>query len=202
MIRDDLSNKLIHLTKGDDLSAEAALLSILEQRKLIGGTGAIEGGYKCVCFSESPISKLGTLFASEMALKVRYRPYGVMVDKEWLYQQGGRPVIYQPHCEFELLDERQKFRHVRYEPENDIDFTWEREWRIHTDCLDLDPELTTVIVPRREGVRKILEPHEKAIWRRAALPNLPGIPSALIRAPWHFISLEDLGVPLPAPSSA
>lgn len=54
MIRDDLSNKLIHLTNGDDPSAEAAFLSIVEQRQLIGGSGCIRGRYKCVCFSEAP----------------------------------------------------------------------------------------------------------------------------------------------------
>ncbi|GAG63688.1 unnamed protein product, partial [marine sediment metagenome] len=32
--------------------------------------------------------------------------------------------------EYDILPEELKYRHVRYELESDIDFTWEREWRL------------------------------------------------------------------------
>ena len=197
MIRDDLSDKLIHLTRGPTYDDAAQVFSaILEEKRLVGGTGCIKGSFQCVCFSEAPISKLSQILANPMAHGVRYMPFGIMVDKTWLFDQGGRPVIYQSDAEFELLHDDQKYRHVRYEPKNNIDFTWEREWRICIDELRLAPDVTTVVVPNREWEREILKPHEGKIWRRAAAGH-GGIPSGLIKPPWHFIVLEDLGVPIP-----
>ena len=70
-MRDDLTNNLVHLTKGigDDSSKhrEEALLTfdtIVSERRLLGNTGFIKGGYRCVCFSEAPIGKLSYLIAS------------------------------------------------------------------------------------------------------------------------------------------
>jgi hypothetical protein len=167
MIRDDLSDKLIHLTRGPTYDDAARLFStILAEKRLLGGTGCIKGGFRCVCFSEAPVSKLGQILANPMAHGMRYKPFGVMVDKRWLFERGGRPVIYQPDCEFALLHDDQKSRHVRYEPTNNVDFTWEREWRICTDELSLDPDATTVVVPNRTWVRKVLQPHDEMLQRR------------------------------------
>src|SRR5438445_703190 len=131
MIRGDLSNCLVHLTKGAT-SDEAAnnFRSIIQSGRLRGGNGHIRGGYNCVCFSEAPISVLAQILARNSVDGMRYAPLGVMVKKTWLFLAGGRPVIYQPEAEFELLDEQQRYRHVRYEPDRDIDHTWEREWRV------------------------------------------------------------------------
>lgn len=198
MIRDDLSDKLIHLTRGPTYADAAKVFSaILEQKRLLGGTGCIKGDFRCVCFSEAPISQLSRILANPMAHGMRYMPFGIMVSKAWLFDLGGRPVIYQSDSEFELLHDDQKYRHVRYEPANDVDFTWEREWRILTDELPLDPDVATVVVPNRDWERRILKPHEDKIWRRAAL-GMGGMPSGLIKQPWHFIALEDLGVAIPS----
>ena len=113
-----------------------------------------------------------------------------MVDKAWLFKQGGRPAIYQPAKEFDLLHEEQKYRHVTYNPAKGIDYTWEREWRLHADELILDRNLVTVILPSRDWVRKVLQSHASLFVPVIGLP-----PNA--EAPWHFIALEDLGVPIP-----
>ena len=199
MIRDDLSDKLIPLTRGPTYEYAAEVFcKILDEKRLLGGTGCIKGDFWCVCFSEAPISKLSQILAEPMAHGMRYKPFGVMVDKEWLFKLGGRPVIYQPDSEFALLHDKQKFRHVRYEPTNYIDYTWEREWRIHDDELSLDPEATTVVVPSRDWERRILQPHEDKVWRRAAVGmGGAGIPKSVIKPLWHFITLEDLGVSIP-----
>ena len=194
MIRDDLSDKLIHLTRGHNAAKDFS--SILEEKRLLGGDGCIKGGYRCVCFSEAPISQLSRILAHPMAHGMRYMPFGIMVSKAWLFDLGGRPVIYQSDSEFELLHDDQKYRHVRYEPANDVDFTWEREWRMLTDELPLDPDVATVVVPNREWERNILKPHEDKIWRFAALTSL--MPSSITKQPWHFIALEDLGVAIPS----
>ena len=201
MIRDDLSDKLIHLTRGQTRDDAAKVFStILEEKRLLGGTGCIKDSFRCVCFSEAPISQLSRILANPMAHGIRYMPFGVMVSKAWLFDMGGRPVIYQPDSEYKLLHDSQKYRHVRYEPTNDpanaIDFTWEREWRILTDELSLDPDVVTIVVPNRDWERRILQPHEGKIQRWGMLSNL--MPSSIVKQPWHFIVLEDLGVTIPS----
>ena len=103
MIRDDLSKKLIHLTRSNRENKEGRYLewihkfcSIVHQRKLIGSDGYIKGGYRYVCFTEAPLSKLSHILASPSASGIRYAPFGVIVDKRWLFKKGGRPVIYGP----------------------------------------------------------------------------------------------------------
>lgn len=173
MIRDDISTKLIHLTRDtieielDDpdrtIPASDKFMNIVKTETLLGGTGGIRGGFRCVCFSEAPIGKLAQLFSvyTDPNKKFRYAPLGVMVDKKWLFYQGGRPVIYQPEEEYDCLPDSHKYRHVRYEPHDDPDknkdFTWEREWRIQKDELKLEPEKTTLVVPTRQWERKFIE---------------------------------------------
>jgi hypothetical protein len=195
VIRDDLSDRLIHLTRGPTYSAASATLAeILAQRALRGSSGCIRGGYTCVCFSEAPIAKLGYLLALPTAHGVRYMPYGIMLSKEWLYSLGGRPVIYQSDVEFDHLPEALRFRHVRYEPPR-VDFSWEREWRIQTSSLALDPATVTVVVPTRAWVDRMKETYSRRVRARSTL----GIPvtRSIASLPWHFIALEDLGVPIP-----
>ena len=167
-VRGDLSTKLIHLIRGKtSVEAKEKFDSILKSRELRGGTGFIKGGYKCVCFSEAPIGVLSHMLGNE---DMRYAPLGVIVSKEWLLGKGGRPVIYQTEAEFDLLPEGLRYRHVRYEPHNGVDFTWEREWRIRAEALPLDPEQTTIVVPSRQWL------------------DVYGDQG------WHFLVLDDLGV--------
>jgi hypothetical protein len=111
--RDDIGNRLVHLTRGTD-SADAALrfLSIVSQQKLIGSNKGIRGAHHCVCFSETPISKIASIISTHDISEFRYHPFGVLLKKEWLYAKGGRPVIYQPETEFELLPTELEYRHV------------------------------------------------------------------------------------------
>ena len=92
MIRDDVSDNLIHLSKDTtDLTAANALLSILKEKKLRGGSTFIKGAYTCVCFSEAPIGKLAYILAEPSVNGIRYKPFGIMVGKKWLYERGGAP---------------------------------------------------------------------------------------------------------------
>lgn len=182
-MRDDLSNKLVHLTKGTGSDpgkhrAEAfqALGKILKQRKLVGGSGLIKGGHTCVCFSEAPISALSRILAQNDRQEFRYQPYGVIVDKLWLYEQGGRPVIYGPDSDYALLPDAMKYRHVRFHlsAAYSIDYTGEREWRIKAEFLQISPDVVTIVVPDRRA--------KEAFVRHYKEDN------------WHFIVLGDLGV--------
>jgi hypothetical protein len=193
MIRDDLSTRLIHLTRGVTYNAAEAFLSIVESKMLRGDTGNIKGGYRCICFSEAPLSNLAMILANPMAHEMRYKPFGVMLDKKWLFARGGRPVIYQPASDFKLLHDSQRYRHVTYEPP-DVDFTWEREWRICVDELPLDPAIATLIVPNRAWEKWFHDENQKSQFRFAAASR--GATKSP-RYPWHFVVLEDIGVDMP-----
>ena len=199
MIRDDLSNKLIHLVKGNtEQEAFDVFNSILDERILKGGSGCIRGGFNCVCFSETPISKLGYILSNPMAHGIHYKPFGFMVDKTWLFEKGGRPVIYQGYDEYDVLPESIKYRHVTYEPNRPVvpvDFTWEREWRIRADVLPITPESVTVIYPRRTWADGYKGNHAQNIANYVQYYGETGA-QAVEPFPWHYIVLEDLGIPI------
>lgn len=156
MPRADLSTDLVHWIKADsDEEAFETLKRIVSERALIGGDGHIRGGYHCVCFTEAPESMFHQTGDN------RYRPFGIRVSKKWLFSLGGRPVIYQPDAEFNLLCESQKWRHVRYEPdlEDPIDFSWEREWRIQKQELELPSGEARIIVPDSAWIDVLEDEH-------------------------------------------
>jgi hypothetical protein len=147
--RFDLSEWLIHFTRGDspDL-AFATLQAIIAERRLISGNRFIRGGYRCVCFTEAPLPAFTDDFVRQFPF-ARYSQFGVMFPKAWLYEQGGRPVIYQPDADFDLLPEQLKWRYVRFELDAEpvIDWTWEREWRIRCDELWFSEADAVIVVP-------------------------------------------------------
>ena len=96
--------------------------------------------------------------------KTTSRHWAGIVPKNWLYSQGGRPVIYQPDREFEMLPESHRWRHVRYEP-GAVDFTWEREWRIQTDRLSIDPSIALILVASHEWAESLIDLHDQMIRR-------------------------------------
>lgn len=167
LVRRDIGNLLFHFTrmpsekivirKGNlvshvEKSARGVLEKILSEGKLLGSDRWMGAGHKCICFTEAPISELAALFslvkiAASEDQRPRYEPYGIAVAKKWLYSKGGRPVIYDKKDAYDKLPDELKYRHVTYDPENKIDFTWEREWRIQAEELVLDPSQALVIVP-------------------------------------------------------
>ena len=54
-------------------------------------------------------------------------------------------MIYESDEEFSALPSPLEWRHVRYEPP-DVDFTWEREWRIKCEELTINPQVASVVV--------------------------------------------------------
>jgi hypothetical protein len=168
LVRRDIGNLLFHFTRtpeapfvtiqkgpastmGMQASAASVLRKILYGGKLIG-TSTWTYGDNCICFTEAPIHEFASIFslveiASSKKERPRYEPYGVAISKPYLFRSGGRPVIYDHPAAFDYLPQSQKYRFVPYDPDNGIDFTWEREWRIKTDALVLDPKETLVIVP-------------------------------------------------------
>jgi hypothetical protein len=150
--RPDISDSVIHFTKAATYEAALeVLLTIIGEGRLAGGTGMIRGGYRCVCFTEAPLPAVATGLINADAF-TRYAPFGLMFSKRWLYERGGRPVIYQSDAEFHQLPEEARWRHVRYEPSAvpPVDFTWEREWRVQCDDIHFSANEIALVVPDQE----------------------------------------------------
>jgi hypothetical protein len=162
MGRTDVSDFLIHFTRGDSEEAFGTLRKIIRDRGLLGSSNCIKGGFSCVCFSEAPPESLPDGLVNPRNY-LKYSPFGVMVQKRWLYSQGGRLVIYQSQTEYEMLPNELRWRHVRYEPDKKppIDFSWEREWRIHCDSLNIDPGVASVILPDTSWANRLFYEHER-----------------------------------------
>lgn len=162
--RFDISDKLIHFTGGggecmDD--AFARLRAIIREGRLIAGNRMIRGGYRCVSFTEAPIAAFAPAFVSQFPF-TRYSQFGLMFEKNWIYERGGRPVIYQPDSDFHLLPEDLRWRHVRFEPigEQVVDWTWEREWRILCDELAFAPAEAAIVVPNEQWANELRRVHD------------------------------------------
>ena len=148
--RIETSDNLVHLLKGYDyLECFNVLYQILRKKVLLGSNQYIKGKYNCICFTETSIECLSRYgFVNKQGYS-SYRPFGIIVKKDWLFGKGGRPVIYQTEEEFFLSSEEQRWRHVTYDPnaKPPVDFSWEREWRIKSDELHITPEECRVLVP-------------------------------------------------------
>lgn len=162
-IRPDIADRLVHFTGGGTPDeAFGRLCSIISERRLVGTGEMIRGSYRCVCFTEAPLPSLQHGLVNPSAYS-RYQPFGIVVDKSWLFRKGGRPVIYQSNSEYELLPSELKWRHVRYEPDGDpiIDFSWEREWRIYCDELQIEPASGGIVVPSQTWAEKLTDAHDE-----------------------------------------
>ncbi|MEQ1543747.1 hypothetical protein [Methyloglobulus sp.] len=153
LVRRDVSDLLFHFTRStNDSPANSVLHAILNEGKL-RGTSRWSEPDKIVCFTESPIQEFNSIFslvtiASSESERPRYEPYGIAVSKKWLYKKGGRPVIYDHPDALCDYPESLRYRYVQYNPASPMeDYTWEREWRIKIDELELDSQHTLVVVP-------------------------------------------------------
>ena len=118
----------------------------------------IKGRHQCVCFTEAPIVFFSRHFGRRLKDGTSFQPFGIQLPKKWIMEQGGRKVIYQPDADYGKLPVEKRHLHVRHEVLEDrvIDFTWEREWRIQTTALELDPTQVKVVIHPE---------YEKLLWR-------------------------------------
>jgi len=191
VIRDDLSERLIHLTRDfDGKSGKQRFIEILNSRTINGTNNDIRGGHNCICFSEAPISSIGQLLARK-AQEIRYSPFGFMFSKDYLFDKGARPVIYQTEEEYKLLPKEMQYKHVKFNLNgaNKTDWTWEREWRLQTDKFELEVPWTTVIVPTRSEMVDIIITHQAKLRQL----SISAYGAGFMQIDWHFIILEDLG---------
>lgn len=176
--RSDLSGYLYHLTKPvtDNMgktimSATEVLIKIIKERKLIGSStekGFIIGKRKAVCFQDTPIHSLTQntvherAFRKELGGKVRYVSVGLAFPKSYIFQQGGRPVLYESTDKAkQILQDTDWWRIVNFnlsDKNNIVDWTHEREWRIPVDeSFNFDLTKATIVIPSKVAYVRLLE---------------------------------------------
>lgn len=84
------------------------------------------GGAPAVCMTEAGVAGLQYLIGSKY-----YAPWGLVFDRQSVYNAGGGPVWYARNDEYNKLDPALRHWAVRYGP--DSDWIEEREWRVPRD---------------------------------------------------------------------
>ena len=211
LVRRDMGDLLFHFTRGAEPiwkdvhghrfnTAETAshvLNKIL--RTGLRGSSSWTYGIDTVCFTEAPISEFNAIFAlnsiaNEAHLRPRYEPYGVAVSKSWLFANGGRQVIYDHPDSREAYPADLMFRYCPYDPSAGIDYTWEREWRIRTSSLQLEPKQTIVIVPTAEEAFEFVYEYAD---QEADIDASGSAVGSYHRPKWLAVSLDMLGAHTP-----
>ncbi|MFD0717277.1 DUF2971 domain-containing protein [Paenibacillus sp. GCM10027626] len=174
--RSDISGYLYHLTKPvkDDngktiMSSLDVLLKILKERTILGSTtekGFITGKRSAACFQDTPIYSLTQNIVHERAHKeelggkVRYVGVGLAFPKPYVFQKGGRPVIYEmKEVSKKLLPEDEWWRIVDFnlmDKNHIVDWSHEREWRVPGN-FNFDLPKAIVILPNPKLHNRFLE---------------------------------------------
>ena len=182
LLRPDLSDWVVHYTKGKPDEAKTALAGILKSGLKNGGDG--------ICFTESPLVQFANLF--ELFAKYRtpmLAPYGIAVRKEWLFANGGRPVIYLPNDEKRFLGPEIEHLFEEYEP-GKKDFTWLREWRLCKQILPLTRADCIVVLPNDDAARELVV--DVAVEQEYQGPGMEPLIELSERVDWRFVTLEDI----------
>ena len=163
--RNDMSSRLIHLTRGkNDDEAFENLWKILIDKKIKGSDsgGYVIGATKAVCLQELPLTAIveNLLYEDSLNDKIRYSPFGIRLSKPFVYKKGGRPVIYENSTLMKnYLPESEYWRIVNLnltDKESCMDWTHEREWRV-PDKLRFSYGCIEVIVKNGKYYRKLVE---------------------------------------------
>jgi hypothetical protein len=146
----DLSDWLWHFTRRDRNPVKS-LEAILSSGHIKGGCDAFCPEL-CVCLTEMPLAEaVRQAEALRAANYNRLSEYGVGFRKAWVFDQGGLPVIYQPNSLKDKLPPDMRWRHCELDYKKGIDFTWQREWRVHVDRLVFNRDDDVVIVLKDLG---------------------------------------------------
>ena len=130
---------------------------------------------KCVCFSETPLHELNGFYQATQdprnwTLKAnKYQKYGLAFEATYIRTKGGHPIFYydrsQPSIQRpvesladqpllnitkSLLPFFEPFGPKLLQPEKEVDFRWEREWRINGDLTFNLSEVAFGICPADE----------------------------------------------------
>ena len=167
--RPDLTPYLIHLTKNTEAengkSALDNLVSILKTGKILGSTtatGFVKGPHPAACFMDVPFQALKYVLTPEDTdpQRPRYEPYGIVIQKEYAYKHGCRPVLYLSDAEITKVGvvRDELWRVVRFEVADNGWISWlhEREWRCKG-SFALPSQMTAVLVRNTKDLNKLYD---------------------------------------------
>ena len=162
--RSDLSSQLVHLTRSTEIDSKKigpvdVLVKILCDRRIVGSTttsGFVCGDIPASCFQDIPVYSVSQNIHAEEQYRsevpeaqVRYTGVGLMFPKPYVYERGGRPVIYEDTERAKsMLPESEWWRIVKFnlsDKGNFVDWTHEREWRL-PGGFDFELEKATVLL--------------------------------------------------------
>ncbi len=162
MKRIDNTAYLYHWVKADPFtrnqiedyeSAYQTFMQILSDTVIKHGEIYKTNGHPCICFTESP----EYFMHSD---KSKYQPFGFKFLKRYVFELGGRAVIYAPDYEKNLIHEDSMWRYMRHDPlaysdktPYGVDFTWEREWRLPDASLEVT-NCMSIIVPNDDYAQR------------------------------------------------
>jgi hypothetical protein len=147
---------------GADHSALAALWRIVRSRRLLASSELVRGPEPVVSLTAVPLPEIHQLrtFRSHLG-RWDFEPYGICIRRDWLQQQGARPVHYGDDSLWEQLDtaERPFFQksHSRTGKGAVLDWTVEREWRLLGDLRlnEIPRDAAIVFVPTRQEAHQL-----------------------------------------------
>lgn len=157
------------------------LKKILTEKKIIGSNqnGFIIGESRAVCFQDIPLYGVcqntyhEQMYRGQLGGTIRYLPMGLTFEKEYLFNKGARPVLYeQKEIAKKILPDSEWWRIVNYDLSDNkfiIDWTHEREWRMLND-FDFDLNEAILIMPNYMDYAEIKEKFGDEI-----LDNIKGI---------------------------
>jgi hypothetical protein len=168
----DLSDLVVHFTKGGDTQGYKTIMSILGQRRLLRGPGAfgaardiheVAESQRVVCFSEVPLGFLDRI------AKRRDSKFGVAFHKRFVLDHGGAPIWYLEHDTPQQVTFARMIQDARRrgpDPADPIwgltpfvdfpsgpaspytyDFRWEREWRAARDIAFKEEDVAFLFIP-------------------------------------------------------
>jgi Protein of unknown function (DUF2971) len=182
--RSDITAHLTHLTRIETGVSDAidTLIKMLNEKKIIGSDrnkGFIIGDNPAVCFQEAPLYGVCQNVYHEqqnktdLGGKTRYDAIGISFSKRYVYEKGGRPVLYEDkNIAKEILPRDEWWRIVNFNLSNEnkiIDWTHEREWRVKNE-FEFDLSETYVLLLNQSFYKEFIDKIDQGI-----LKELKGI---------------------------
>ncbi len=128
-------DELLHRPWRSQPTVLETLIRILQNRRLIATSALRRSSTATVCFSGNSIEDLLAMrrFRPHLA-RWDWEPYGIMIDRDWLIQQGAKQVSYIHREAIKTRsDEELAFCQVISDERSSTDWREEQEWRVAGD---------------------------------------------------------------------
>ena len=145
-------------------------INILYKGRFVKRAGVQPDWIKCVCFSEAPLSELSSFYRATVTKRNDYRKFGLAFWQDSIRKKGGNPIFYFDYgnkplvSSVEVMVDPGVVAHVKaklplyqeYGPRkypkllgdrSEIDFRWEREWRVLGDLAFAPADVAFGICP-------------------------------------------------------